>query len=132
MTDSNQKQKALAFMDGIMKRDPARMKAVCHADFTWTLVPTSMGVPPAAGHAAIDQLCSLISTLFRPGSMSAAVSRAVENANSVVLEMNVKGTTVKDRQYDNWYVMWFEFRDGLIVALREHADTKYAVEVLMS
>lgn len=132
MADSNQKQKALTFIDSIMKHDRARMRAVCHADFIWTLVPKSLNIPTSGGDAAIDMLSSLGNTAFRSGSLSAAASRVCENANTVVLEVNVKGTTIKDRQYDNWYVLWFEFRDGLIAEFREHVDTKYAVDVLMS
>ena len=84
MADSNQKQKALTFIDSIMKHDRARMRAVCHADFIWTLVPKSLNIPTSWGDAAIDMLSSLGNAAFRSGSLLAAASRVFEKSNSVV------------------------------------------------
>ncbi len=132
MTDSSQKKKALTFIDAIVKQDRARMRAVCHADFTFKSLPPSLGGRTFSGDAAIDMLSSAAGTVYQSGTMAAAVSRAVEDAVSVVLELNIRGTTLKGRPYDNCYVMWFDFRDGLIAGLSEHVDTKYAFEVVMS
>ena len=126
---TSKRETALAFLDAVVESDREKMVAVCRNDFVWTYVPTSMGMKPLAGNAAFAYLSTVIGANFKAGSLRYGVLRSLEGVDDVVLELNVKATALNGKPYDNFYVMWFEFRDGLISELREHTDTKYVDKV---
>jgi uncharacterized protein len=56
--------------------------------------------------------------------------RCIKEAESVVLEAHVNGTTADGIEYNSPFVCIFETRDGLIVSMREYSDTRAFAEAL--
>jgi ketosteroid isomerase-like protein len=127
--DISNKEKALVLLNAVTESARDNMAEVCHDDFTWTLVAKSLGVEPLTGDQAIDFLSSIASSRFKPGTMKVEILKSLEDDDEVVMEIKVEATVLNGKHYENIYVMWFEFRDGLISELREHTDTKYAADV---
>jgi ketosteroid isomerase-like protein len=126
---NSNKEKALVLLNAVTESARDNMTAVCHEDFMWKLVAKSLGVEPLAGGKAIEFLSSLADSRFKPGTMKTEILKSLEGDDDVVMEVKVEGTALNGKHYENIYVMWFEFRDGLISELREHTDTKYAADV---
>lgn len=56
--------------------------------------------------------------------------RSMSQGNVVALEVTSSGETRDHKEYDMVYAFWIELRDGLIVNIREHADTLYGLKTI--
>ena len=57
------------------------------------------------------------------------LQRAVVDGNVVVIEAEGDGTTLDGDRYNNVYAYVMEVRDGQVTSMREHCDTKLALDV---
>jgi len=122
-------ERGLRFLSAWEKGDKQTMASLVTDDFTWTL-PGPSAAQSMAGDAALTFLASVGETTMEPGTLNIKPVRTVHDDSQVVFEANVTGKTVGGKDYDNWYVIWFEFRDGKITRIREHTDTAYAFAVM--
>lgn len=65
-----------------------------------------------------------------PSGLSFTVHDMVAEGNKVAVEAQSEGEHVSGQTYSNQYHFLFEFRDGLLVKLKEYMDTVLATDVL--
>jgi len=53
-----------------------------------------------------------------------------QDGNVVIIECESHLVLADDRLYNNVYTFMFTFRDNKVMHVREHADTKYTVDML--
>ncbi len=119
------------FVDAAGQQDKETLLTLVSDDFEWTVPAPSFGMAPNYGAAAIDALLAVLGGSFAPGEWRSEIVRTAVDGSSVVLEVHVTAKSKTGKQYDNWYVHWFELKDNLITLWREHSDTKHAMDTLM-
>ncbi|WCB92929.1 hypothetical protein DSM104299_01629 [Baekduia alba] len=119
------------YLKAIEAVDEDALTAAFHPDATWWL-PGDLPVSKTwEGRDAIlgDFLGSVMSQ-FAPGTFTLTTHAVVADEDAAVLEWTVEATTVRGEAYKNDYLAIFEFRDGLIVAVREYMDTAVMARLL--
>ena len=109
---------------GVGDLDGARLHL--HPDAIWTV--KARGVPGSGEHRGPQAIITFISSvraLFAPGSPQIEVTSTICDGSLVIMESHGTGKLLDGRDYDNFYVMAVEVKDGLIFALREYMDSYY-------
>ena len=130
MSDRVNEEVAKRFFLSMIEGDQDTALAMITEGFEFCLVPKSLGKEPEYGAAAIKSKLEGRKGLFE-GKLKAEITRLACDGDTVVLEVNIIGKTTKGKIYDNWYIHWFELKDGKIALWRQHVDTKYAIDILM-
>jgi uncharacterized protein len=130
---SENKNVVLGFVEALSTGNVEAAKAVVADDATWW-IPGSL--PVSGTHrgkrAIFEEFLGQAQALFQPNSLSVQVRSAIAENDSVAVEWVARGRTAKGKNYENYYHLAFEVRDGKIQAIREYVDTLYAKELLYS
>jgi uncharacterized protein len=120
---------ARAFLEAILKGDPATIRATLHDDAVLVLPrPTLSGTTIRGGDNLADALADL-GTQY--ASTTPTLGALVASDRHVIAEWRLTGTIVATGgPYDQYYVWVFDLADGLITEIREYQDTKYGYEVM--
>jgi ketosteroid isomerase-like protein len=124
-------QTVLEFFATLGRGDLAQVPTLLHPEVTWRIM--GRGVPGAGLHRgakAIIDFITPVRELFEPGSPRGELTSLISKGLSVVFEMHGAGKLRDGRDYDNYYAMAVEVRDGLIYAIREYMDTYYVRTLL--
>ena len=108
-------------------------------DFRWT-GPRSMEILFEGGHAleggeSLRGLPYLDHALYRgyeAGGDNSNVHFMIAEGDIVIMEFDAKFTGWEGEAYHNYYCLVFVLRDGKIAEVREHADTKYVWDTLLT
>jgi ketosteroid isomerase-like protein len=104
-------------------RDPDAAAAVLTADVVH-IMPSSFVPEPVVGRDAVAAgLTTGVSAWFEPDSMNREILRTTIDGDVAAVEQVLRCRTKDGRPYENNYVWIYEFRDGLICRMIEHADT---------
>ena len=127
------KRIVLGFVEALSSGNVEAAKAALADDATWW-IPGSL--PVSGTHrgkkAIFEDFLGQAQALFQPNSVSIQVRNAIGEGDSVAVEWIARGKSAKGRNYENYYHLMFELKDGKIQAIREYVDTLYAKEVLFS
>lgn len=127
------KKVVLGFIEDLSSGNMEAAKAALAEDATWW-IPGSL--PVSGTHrgkkAIFEDFLGRAQALFEPNSVSIQVRNAIGEGDCVAVEWIARGKSAKGRNYENYYQVMFEVRDGKIQAIREYVDTLYAKEVLFS
>ena len=129
MTDLDRnKQTARRFLEASGKHDAETFAALMCDDATyWTL-----GKPHLfayCGEKSKADICAYMATpsIF-VGGVETSFGAVTAEGNRVAVEAETRGTLPDGRVYTNQYHYLFEFRDGLILRVKEYLDTQAAAE----
>jgi ketosteroid isomerase-like protein len=119
------------FFAAITAADSATMLALLDPQVEW-LVPKTAAPPYGGRHRGaqkiVDMMLQSVKATFLPGTVIHNVLMWMSDDTRVIAETNMTARQANGREYNNFYVFIFEFRDGLITEIREHVDTAYAVQ----
>mgnify|MGYP000470459188 CR=1 FL=1 len=108
--------------------DGEAFAALLHDDATyWTI-----GQPDLFGYAGTRGKAEIVAYMSSPsifvGGAQVRFGAITAEANRVAIESETRGTLPDLRVYTNVYHYLMEFRDGLIVSVKEYMDTQAAAE----
>lgn len=136
---------ARRFLEAAGRGDIDTIVALLSEDATWW-VPRPFGerIASAAGGrfpaegpvrgrtAILTEFVGPVQALLVPGSQRLRIDEVIGDGAKVVVLMHVDADIVAGGTYTNDFSVFFEVRDGRIVAVREYLDTLYAIEKLAS
>jgi len=127
------KNVVLGFVEALSSGNVEAAKETLADDATWW-IPGSL---PVAGtyhgkKAIFEDFMGKAQGLFQPNSLSIQVRNVIGEGDNVAVEWIARGKSAKGKNYENYYHLMFEVRNGKIQAIREYVDTLYAKEVLFS
>ena len=127
------KNVVLGFVEALSSGNVEAAKETLADDATWW-IPGSLPVSGTyRGKKAIfEDFMGKAQALFQPGSISIQVRNVIGEDDNVAVEWVARGKSAKGKNYENYYHLMFEVRNGKIHAIREYVDTLYAKEVLFS
>lgn len=119
------------FFEAITSADRAAMLALMDPEAEW-LVPRTAVAPYAGRHRGaakiVEMMLHATRATFLPGTVKHRVLAQMSDLNRVIAETEMEARQSNGREYRNFYVFIFEFRDGRIREIREHVDTAYAIQ----
>lgn len=92
----------------------------------------TMGGTLISGQSGKEQIAASAAGIFEvfPSGLSFTVHDMVAEGNKVAVEAESEGEHVSGQTYNNQYHFLFEFRDGLLIKLKEYMDTELVTDVL--
>jgi len=127
------KKVVLGFVEALSSGNIEAAKAALADDATWW-IPGSL--PVSGTHqgkkAIFEDFLGQAQAFFQPNSVSIQVRNAIGEGDYVAVEWIARGKSAKGKNYENYYHLMFEVKNGKIQAIREYVDTLYAKEVLFS
>jgi len=127
------KKVVLGFVEALSSGKVEAAQAAVADDATWW-IPGSL--PVSGTHrgkkAIFEEFLGQAQALFQPNSVSIQVRNVIGEGDNVAVEWIARGKSAKGKNYENYYHLMFEVRNGKIEAVREYVDTLYAKEVLFS
>ncbi len=133
MDVAENKSVVLGFVEALSSGSLEAAKAALADDATWW-IPGSL--PVAGTHrgkkAIFEDFLGQAQSLFQPNSVSIQVRNTIGEGDCVAVEWIARGKSAKGKNYENYYHLMFEVKNGKIQAIREYVDTLYAKEVLFS
>lgn len=121
----------LDFFMALGSGDFTKTRTKMHPDIIWRVM--GRGIPGEGVHHGADAIFKFIGPirgLFAPGSPQIQVTSVTTQGQRLVMESHGGGQLKDGREYDNYYVMVVEVKDGLVAELREYMDTHYVHELL--
>ena len=115
------------YVNAVAEGDHATIVASFAEDATWTYP----GDVPLTGvwrgrDAIVNDFLGGAGSLFAPGGTPVvALTNVIADGEQVVAEWTSKGLAATGRVYDNTCLGVFVVRDGVIVSVREYADTQH-------
>jgi uncharacterized protein len=133
MSVAENKNIVLGLVEALSSGNVEAAKAALADEATWW-IPGSLPVSGTyRGKKAIfEDFLGQAQALFQPNTVSIQVRNAVAEGDNVAVEWIARGKSAKGKNYENYYHLMFEVRNGKIQAVREYVDTLYAKEVLFS
>ncbi|HEV8297442.1 MAG TPA: nuclear transport factor 2 family protein [Acidimicrobiales bacterium] len=125
MTDATKRNRAtaLAFLDGFATRDPQQFLPMLSDDPTWRVFHSER-----RGREAIAALAETAGKLY-PHGTSRRIQSTLAEGSRVVVQSVLTAITNAGHDYENYYVMVFEFApDGRIDVVWEYLNLVYARE----
>ncbi len=127
------KKIVLGFVEALSSGNLDAVKAALADDATWW-IPGSL--PVSGTHQGkkgiFEDFLGKAASLFQPNSLSIQVRNTIGEGDYVAVEWVARGKSAKGKNYENYYHLMFEVKNGKIQAIREYVDTLYAKEVLFS
>lgn len=122
-------------LDGIARRDVELLSSLIHDDAEWW-VPVSaarLGLArPLHGRTAVVALLSGTSKFFKPDTTTWATLALIEEGPTVIAHVQRRCLTDRGNDYENEYLLRFDFRDGRIATAWEQTDTAYAHAAILA
>ena len=112
-------------------RTPAGFDAALAADDAEWHIPSSMGVGPFFGRAAVVKgLTVRFGRVFDIGTAHHDFHKVLADGDTAVVLQRLTAVTTKGVTYENEYVWIYTCRDEKIARLDEHVDTFYVAKTL--
>jgi ketosteroid isomerase-like protein len=111
---------ALDFLDAFATYDPARFLPLMTDDPTWRVFHSER-----RGRDAMAELAGIAAKLY-PNGNEREIQAVVSEGDRVVVQSILRAVTNKGVDYENYYVMVMELRDGLVDTVWEYLDLVYA------
>ena len=130
MTVDDNKAVAHEFFARFAASDIEGALATMSNDATWW-IPGKKERSPSAGLYPKEKIGRLFHRMVAAlkGGLTMRVKSCIGEGNFVALEIESSGDLNNGRFYRQEYHMLMEFRDGMIVAVREYLDTQHANDV---
>ena len=130
--DANKKL-VLGFVEDLANGNIEAVEAAFADDASWWL-PGSLPVSGTfSGKKDIfENFFGKAIPYFEPNTMSIQVKSAIAEDDAVAVEWIARAITATGKNYENFYHVRFDCKDGKIQAVREYIDTLYAKETLFS
>jgi uncharacterized protein len=119
VSPSNQ-QVVLDFLDAFATYDPDQFLRFMTDDPTWRVFQSER-----RGRQAIADLAAIAAGLYPTGA-AREIQAVVSEGDRVVVQSILRAVTNKGEDYENYYVLIFELRDGLIDTVWEYLNLVYA------
>jgi len=123
----------MGFVEALSSGNIEAAKAALADDATWW-IPGSL--PVSGTHRGkktiFEDFLGQAQALFQPNSLSIQVRNLIGEGDCVAVEWIARGKSAKGKDYENYYHLMFEVKNGQIQAIREYVDTLYAKEVLFN
>ena len=116
---SNQ-QIVLDFLDAFASYDPDKFLHFMTDDPTWRVFQNER-----RGRPAIRELAAIAVGLYPTGA-AREIQAVVSEGDRVVVQSILRAVTNKGEDYENYYVLIFELRDGRIHTVWEYLNLVYA------
>jgi uncharacterized protein len=116
---SNQ-QTVLDFLDAFATYDPDKFLHFMTDDPTWRVFQNER-----RGRQAIRELAAIAASLYPTGA-AREIQAVVSEGDRVVVQSILRAVTNKGEDYENYYVLIFELRDGRIDTVWEYLNLVYA------
>ncbi len=127
ITDNN-KQRVRDFFDALNAADAERIAAAYHPEGRcWTSGNTLI-----SGTLSREQIVAGAGAVLEafPQGLRFSITAMTAEGERVAVEAESDGMHVSGRHYHNFYHFLFEFRDGLVLQLKEYMDTELITDVL--
>jgi uncharacterized protein (TIGR02246 family) len=111
---------ALEFLDAFATYDAERFLPLMSDDPTWRVFHSER-----RGRDAIAELAGIAAKLY-PNGNEREIQAVVSEGDRVVVQSILRAVTNKGVDYENYYVMVMELRDGLVDTVWEYLDLVYA------
>ena len=132
MTIDDDKRTIGALLDGIAQRDRHALERLVTDDVVWW-VPRSASrhglARPLVGRAAVVELLRGSKDFFRPETTTWTVIAMIAEGSSIVAHVERRCLTSNGVDYENDYLLRFDFADGRICEAWEQTDTALAFEL---
>ncbi len=130
MTTEENKAVARRFFERFSEGDVDGALALMTADATWR-IPGKKELSPTAGVYTKERIGRLFHRMLEALSdgLRLTVVSSLAEGDRVALEVTSSGDLKNGRRYRQEYHFVFEFRDGMICAVREYLDTQHAHDV---
>ncbi len=129
MTRSEMDALASGYFDAVCAGDADRLGAIFADDVRWC-VPQGAIEPYAGVHEGAERIIGMMlgatEGAFVPGSQHFEVRSTLIEGELVCKETRMTAESPDGRRYENDYTFFFVVREGRIVEIREHVDTRYA------
>ena len=116
---SNQ-QMVLDFLEAFGTYDPEKFLPFMTDDPTWRVFQSER-----RGRHAIAELAGIAAGLYPTGA-AREIQAVVSEGDRVVVQSILRAVTNKGEDYENYYVLIFELRDGRIDTVWEYLNLVYA------
>lgn len=126
------KELVLKFMTSAQAGDIDTMVSCLTEDYAQIFPrPGVPGMP--AGAEGRDQIVEFLKALpvYEKGSMKMTVENLIAEGDIAAIQFKMNARTARGEAYENFYVQFFQFRDGKIAKAWEYCDTLYATKKLM-
>ena len=121
MTESSSnRQFVLDFLEAFGTYDPDKFLHFMTDDPTWRVFQSER-----RGRQAIVELAAIAARLYPTGA-AREIQAVVSEGDRVVVQSILRAVTNKGEDYENFYVLIFELRDGLIDTVWEYLNLVYA------
>lgn len=117
---SSNQQLVLDFLDAFATYDPDQFLHFMTDDPTWRVFQSER-----RGRQAIADLAAIAGGLYPTGA-AREIQAVVSEGDRVVVQSILRAVTNKGEDYENYYVLIFELRDGLIDTVWEYLNLVYA------
>lgn len=133
MSAERNEQVGRAYFDLLGRGDVAGALAMMTEDATWTVAGRPADFPLAGSYdrEGFTRMLGRIGSVM-PDGVRVTITSVTADDERVVIEADVRGTSVAHKEYDNRLVYVFDMRDGRIAAAREYLDTIHAGDVLVA
>ena len=110
----------LEFLEAFATYDPDKFLHFMTDDPTWRVFQNER-----RGRKAIADLAAVAASLYPTGA-AREIQAVVSEGDKVVVQSILRAVTNKGEDYENYYVLIFELRDGLIDTVWEYLNLVYA------
>jgi hypothetical protein len=117
---SSNQQIVLDFLEAFGTYDPEKFLHFMSDDPTWRVFQSER-----RGRQAIIELAGIAAGLY-PAGAAREIQAVVSEGDRVVVQSILRAVTNKGEDYENFYVLIFELRDGLIDTVWEYLNLVYA------
>jgi hypothetical protein len=126
--DNENERLVLRFFETLGQGDYDALKAMFHADATWTVM--AQGIPGAGVHkgvkAIVDDFMKPIRLgMFENNDPKILPDSICSKGSLVAMESRGVGLMKSGKRYNNLYAWFVEIKDGKVFAIREYMDTQY-------
>jgi ketosteroid isomerase-like protein len=110
----------LAFLEAFGTFEPDKFVHFMTDDPTWRVFQSER-----RGRQAIAELAAIAAGLYPTGA-AREIQAVVSEGDRVVVQSILRAVTNKGENYENYYVLIFELRDGRIDTVWEYLNSAYA------
>jgi ketosteroid isomerase-like protein len=113
-------QIVLDFLEAFATYDPDKFLPFMTDDPTWRVFQSER-----RGRQALVELAAIATALYPTGA-AREIQSVVSEGDRVVVQSILRAVTNKGEDYENYYVLIFELRDGRIDTVWEYLNLVYA------
>ena len=132
MNLEQQKERALNFLKGFEKPDPAVFAEMITDDFEFEMMGRLPGISPMRGKALyLKAMPATLSAMF-PNGLNMKFHTIIAEGPHVAIQAESDTTAGNGKKYANRYHFYFLFKGDKIAQVREYNDVNHVREVFMT